>query len=796
MVKKPSEIVVENVITPRVEFLNTGSVLLNLAMSGKGRTGGYARGRIVNIVGDGSSGKCVKNAYILGRDIGLFKIDVIGEDMPIGTTEWEQNLNTSKDVDDLATHFYKEEITNTIKIVTRHGFTLEGTQKHPILIWTKNCTFVMKKLSDIQEGDVAVIARDTNIFVNELQKNILPIPRQTANAKPVSFPENFTEEMGRLFGYIIADGNISKNAVFISNTDNNRAWLRGDIDNILNPLGLSLSASHSITSCFFADYARCIIDERIFTARYKTVPNIILKSPKNVQANFLRGLIDCDGWYNGKGQLDYYTASDELAKQVHLMLLNFGIVGNLSFKQGAKIGEKYYDHKYWTIRICGRNLNTYAKEIGSNKERYKFIEACEKSKSNFDSIPFLLEKILEDREILKTKLGWSKNGTLTNGSRFHPFKTSGVDNLSWDMLSEFIRTHEQYKSVTSEFDFDKYVNIQCSGYHFDPVISIEQIKEQTMVYDVHVPKTNHFWCNGFVSHNTLLAIEACAQAFYNLNKNATKLFPAIKSTTIVYNNVEGVMDFPLEEMYGEKFVKGIEWLKFDTIEHSGNDFLRRVKNLKKGEFLLYIMDSLDAMSSTAGKKRAEDSIEKDKMQEGSYGMEKAKYLSNTFFPRACDYMEGKDATLICISQVRDNINAGLFGAKHYRVGGKALDFYTHQVAWLAKIANLSKEFRAKKKVYGVRTKVKLNRNKVAKPFREAEFDILFDYGVDDIGSMLNYLYGSAKEIFWNEEEMKRIDLIKRLEDSDDEREVLAGLVEDDWKEIEDKIKPKRKRRFQ
>src|SRR5574343_594176 len=42
-----------------VEFISTGCIPLNLALSQKGKDGGFARGRIVNIVGDGSSGKTI-----------------------------------------------------------------------------------------------------------------------------------------------------------------------------------------------------------------------------------------------------------------------------------------------------------------------------------------------------------------------------------------------------------------------------------------------------------------------------------------------------------------------------------------------------------------------------------------------------------------------------------------------------------------------------------------------------------------------------------------------------------------
>ena len=60
--KKPAE-----TLTPRVEFLTTGSTILNLALSQKGKDGGVARGRIINIVGDGSSGKTLLCLEILAH---------------------------------------------------------------------------------------------------------------------------------------------------------------------------------------------------------------------------------------------------------------------------------------------------------------------------------------------------------------------------------------------------------------------------------------------------------------------------------------------------------------------------------------------------------------------------------------------------------------------------------------------------------------------------------------------------------------------------------------------------------
>ena len=284
------------------------------------------------------------------------------------------------------------------------------------------------------------------------------------------------------------------------------------------------------------------------------------------------------------------------------------------------------------------------------------------------------------------------------------------------------------------------------------------------------------------SGKTLCALEACAQSFYHIKERGSKLFSRPEKVSIVYNNKEGVMDFPLEEMYGEDFVNGVVWIQSSTCEEFGRDYQRRVNSLKDGQFLLYVIDSLDALDSSAGRKRVEKSVKTDKDIEGTYGMEKAKYFSAGFFSHLCDTMQEKDATLICISQVRDNINAGIFGEKHKRVGGKALDFYTHQVCWLAVREKLKKTVKRQERVYGVRVKARFKRNKTAKPFRDAEFDILFDYGIDNVGSIVKFL---------NEDESR----IGEYEKSQATLEDVINKLEQDWQAIEDAIKPKRKERF-
>jgi recombination protein RecA len=293
---------------------------------------------------------------------------------------------------------------------------------------------------------------------------------------------------------------------------------------------------------------------------------------------------------------------------------------------------------------------------------------------------------------------------------------------------------------------------------------------------------------------SLLCLEACAQVFYNIKKMNSKIYPTPEIVHIVYNNVEGVMDFPVETMYGEEFNQKVEWIQTPIAEEFGKDFQRRVEALNNGEFLLYIIDSIDALVPEAQADRMEQ-ILADKKVDGSYGTEKAKFFSAGFFNHLCGLMKGKDATLICVSQVRERIGIS-FGEKYYRTGGKALDFYTHQVTWLSQTERLERTSRGEKRTYGIKIKARFKKNKTAKPFREANFTVLLDYGIDDVGSLVDYFYGpKEKEVEWNGEQIKTTDLVQLVDNNPEEFKKLQDLVEKHWMEIEDAIKPERKNRW-
>ncbi|WP_370324553.1 LAGLIDADG family homing endonuclease [Euzebya sp.] len=485
----------------KVAVIPTGAIGLDVALG----TGGFPRGRVCEIYGPESSGKCVPAGTYIWTDEGLETI----EELFARVGQPASCTSRVTDVRDAGVHLVNEEgdleqlaaVTHnnrrpTWSVTVESGRTVTATANHPLRVLNERGEIVWRRVSDLAAGDVLVSA---------------------AFGADEAGTEGLSPAEATLLGYLVSEGTLGERHSFTFTNHHDADVVEEYHDLLEDVLGIDRDRVRVYGP---GDYrvhdtaARArLADEYGLTytrSAGKAVPHCVRTGGRKAQRAFLSALFEGDGWVEDGPEIALTSASLTLVEQVQLMLLGLGIPCSRGIRRNEDLQRDYH-----TVRIPPGSVDRFLATVGFRSARRaeqvgRHVSPGLRTATRWEAVPFIADLVRDlrdavggDRELDCLYHDLTRSDLTSDGSGIGASRRRLRDIVAW-------ADARHIPSATRPL-VERLRAFAEGDYTYERITCIEDAGLQP-TFDVMVPETHSFLANGVLSHNTTVALHAIAEA--------------------------------------------------------------------------------------------------------------------------------------------------------------------------------------------------------------------------------------------------------------------------------------------
>ncbi|HEX5246546.1 MAG TPA: DNA gyrase subunit A [Gaiellaceae bacterium] len=385
----------------------------------------------------------------------------------------------------------------TLRIRTREGYELTGSRNHPVLCLVDMVgvpLLLWKRLDEMKSGDRVLLARMNRDGAEETTAR----DRQEA----------------MLLGAFVSEGWVSRDRAGFGNAD---PWF---FNEVLAAYDAVVGGSRSVwaegefhrfearsgSGYVVTPFAKsCLLELCGLRSNAKVVPESVWRGSRPYKRVFLQSLFEGDGSCSllprKTIQVSYSTYSAQLAKDVQLLLLEFGVVSRLC---------RYAKGEIKVVITNRRDARRFSLDVGFFGAKQKKLERLlaeiprESSALSHDHVPYVADYIRTDCGSRWVDKDWLRRHNVDRVERWEQGGAAIMERIA----------SEEVRAVVEP--------LVSGEYYYAEVATVEDAGVQP-VYSLRVDTKDHsFLTNGFVSHNT----EA------RLSRMATEMLRDIDANTV------------------------------------------------------------------------------------------------------------------------------------------------------------------------------------------------------------------------------------------------------------------------